>query len=349
MTSDLPRRAMLGWLAGAALARDVKAQSGWVPDRLDALNEQLRSNSRIRAFMMEADGAEPFAYFQPGVAASSRTPVASVTKSIVSLLAGIAIERGAFSGADESLASIFPEHAKGAQGATLARVKLGHVMGMTAGFDPGRTTEDSDYFGFVTRLFAPGLLAHALSRKLVQAPGAKFRYSDLDAHLVACAIARRIDGPLKEFASAALFGPLGIDGSQWLAGHDGVPNGASDLMLTPAEMMRIGRMMLAGGLWEGRQVVPAAWVQESTSPKIALDNNSDGTRRGYGYLWWTSETTPGERRPLFAAVGFGGQFIAVVPRLQLVVVALTAQESREAAARTGALIREYALPTVPRP
>ena len=234
MTPVLPRRAMLGWLAGAALVGEVKAQSGWVPNRLDALNQQLRSHPRIRAFMMEADGAEPFAYFQPGVGASSRTSVASVTKSIVSLLAGIAIERGAFSGADESLASIFPEHAKGAQGAKLARVKLSHVMGMTAGFDPGRTTENSDYFGFVTRLFAPGLLTHALSRKLVRAPGTG-----------------------------------------------------------------------------------------------------------------TSETTPGERRPPFAAAGFGGQFIVVVPRLKLAVVALAEQESREAGGKIAALIREYALPTVP--
>ena len=122
-----------------------------------------------------------------------------------------------------------------------------------------------------------------------------------------------------EFAQEALFRPLGIDGAEWPAGHDGVPIGAAELRLTAPEMLRIGQMMRAGGSWEGRQVVPAAFVREATTRKIATDIPPRGRPElwGYGYLFWLS-SIPGDDSPAYNASGFGGQFIYVVPALEVV-------------------------------
>ena len=201
------------------------------------------------------------------------------------------------------------------------------------------------YLDFVRRLYAPGVLSHALARPLAYEPGSRFQYSNIDSHLLALALARRLKVPLAEFAQEVLFRPLGIHGAEWPPGHDGVPNGAAELRLTAPELLRIGQMMLAGGSWEGRQLVPAAFVREATTRKIASDIPPRGRPElwGYGYLWWLS-STPADELPAYNASGFGGQFIYVVPALEVVVVALTEQISRAVARQTATIIREAALP-----
>ena len=103
-------------------------------------------------------------------------------------------------------------------------------------------------------------------------------------------------------------------------------------------------MMRAGGTWEGRQVVPAAFVREATARKIASDIPPRGRPElwGYGYLWWLS-SIPGDELPAYNASGFGGQFIYVVPALEVVVVTLTEPISRAVAIQTATIIRETAL------
>jgi CubicO group peptidase (beta-lactamase class C family) len=128
-----------------------------------------------------------------------------------------------------------------------------------------------------------------------------------DTHLLALALARRLKVPLMEFAQEALFRPLGIDGAEWSAGHDGVPIGAAELRLTAPEMLRIGQMMRAGGSWQGRQVVPAAFVREATTRKIATDIPPRGRPElwGYGYLFWLSSIPATICRPTTRQVSAG--------------------------------------------
>lgn len=228
-------------------------------DRLQALESQLRNAPNVRAFLMERRGT-PFAWYRQDTTATTRLNVASVTKSVLALLVGIAIGQGAMAGVDEPLSAFFPEHAQGPNAAALQRVTLRHLLTLSPGFDRRGLDANTDYPDFVQRLFAPGLLAHALGRPLVEEPGSRFYYSNMDTHLVAQALARRLKVPLAAFAQAELFKPLGIEGAEWPTGQDGVPNGASELRLTAPELLRIGQMMRAGGQWQGRQVVPAAFV-----------------------------------------------------------------------------------------
>lgn len=341
------RRRML-LAAGAWAASHVHAAPGGrlQADKLRELDARLAAHQPLRALLIER-GDEQHAYYRAGTTAASLVHVASVTKSVVALLVGAAIERGHLTSVDEPLAAFFPEHATGARAATLSRVTLAHLLALSSGFDRMGLNSLTDYPDFLQRLNAPGLLAHALSRPLVAEPGRHFYYSNLDAHLVGLALARRLPMPLADFARDALFAPLGIESFSWHTVSEGATNAASELRMRPPDMLRIGRLVRQEGLWQGRRLVSQAFLRDATRRHVATDVPVRGRPDlwGYGYLWWLA-STPGDDLPAWYAAGYGGQFIYVVPDLQLVIAAVTEQVSREVAGRTASLIRDAVLPAV---
>jgi CubicO group peptidase (beta-lactamase class C family) len=150
----------------------------------------------------------------------------------------------------------------------------------------------------------------------VTAPaGQEFFYNTGALALVSAIIRKATGRPLDEFARETLFEPLGITAVEWER-YKGDTDAGGGLRLRPRDMAKIGQLVLAGGRWNDRQIVPRGWIETSTAPKIKA---TDGL--SYGYLWWLGHSLLNGREVHWAgALGRGGQSIRIVPTLDLVVV-----------------------------
>jgi CubicO group peptidase (beta-lactamase class C family) len=159
---------------------------------------------------------------------------------------------------------------------------------------------------------------YVLSLPATAPPGKAFFYNTGALTLLSVVLRRATGRPLDEFARVTLFEPLGITDWQWIR-VKGDSDAGGGLRLKPRDMVKIGQLVLAGGQWNGRQIVSKAWLDASTTPKLEASKNY-----AYGYLWWLGRSlVNGRELPWVAALGRGGQAIRIVPELDL-VVAVTA-------------------------
>jgi len=247
--------------------------------------------------------------------------VRSVTKSVVSLLVGVAVQDGAIKSLDTPVLDYFPEYAD-LQTPERRRVTLRHLLTMTSGlhWDEDTYTYADPRNSEIAMDMAPDPYRYVLSQAFDTAPGAQFKYSGGDVAVMAAVLARATRTPLDVYAEQKLFKPLGIAKVEWHRDGKGVPYAASGLRMTPRDMMRIGQLVQAKGRWNGRQVLPARWVAEATTAHAQVQPDPKCGMR-YGYFWWLSagcELEPAQ--PWAAGVGNGGQRIIVVRDQDLIVV-----------------------------
>lgn len=242
--------------------------------------------------------------------------VRSVTKSVVSLLFGIAHHEGLIKGLDTPIVSFFPEYSD-LDPKTTADVTLRHVLSMTSGWNwdefsyPYTDRRNSE----IAMEFSDDPLRHVLTQARVAPPGERFIYSGGDVALIGAVIARASGMSLDRYAEEKLLKPLGINRYAWSKRID-VPRAASGLRLTPQDMLRIGQLVLARGSWSGRQVIPATWIDESTTRQIGIESTM-APGSAYGRFWWLGEFAG---TPWIGGIGNGGQRIYIVPSLELIVV-----------------------------
>lgn len=243
----------------------------------------------------------------------------SVTKSVVGLLYGIALERRLVPATDAVLVDRFPEYPDLRADPARRRVTVAHALTMTMGFEwdeskPYTGPENSE----IAMEMAPDRYRFVLDRPIVAEPGAQWIYSGGAVAVIGALIERGTGQNLADFAREALFEPLGIEDFAWWRGADGVYSPAAGLRLTTLGLLRIGVMLLDGGRFEGRQVVPAGWIEATFTAHITLPDGS-----GYGYLWYLGEAAVpglGGRRPWLAGMGNGGQRLWLMPDAGLACV-----------------------------
>jgi CubicO group peptidase (beta-lactamase class C family) len=245
----------------------------------------------------------------------------SVTKSVVSLLFGIAQSEGLIAGLDTPILDYFPEYPE-LRTAERSQIRLSDALSMTSGLHwDERTFPYTDRRNSETAMdFAADRYRYIISQPEDASPGTRFNYSGGDVALVAAIIARAAKMPIETYAEQKLFGPLGITSFEWLKDRTGIAYAASGLRLRPRDMAKIGQLLLQRGRWETRQVVPENWVQTATT---AHANVQGDARCGvqYGYFWWLGTIcSGGGRTSVVFATGNGGQNIWIVPSLNLVVV-----------------------------
>jgi CubicO group peptidase (beta-lactamase class C family) len=247
--------------------------------------------------------------------------VRSVTKSVVSVLFGIAMANGAIKDLDIAVLDYFPEY-KDLQTAERRQITLRHLLTMTSGLRWDETTYPyTDWRNSEIGMnLADDPLRYALEPPLDSLPGSQFRYNGGSVALIAEILRRATKTNLEVFARQALFAPLGIAQFEWVKDGRGVPYAASGLRLLPRDMAKIGRLMLEKGSEGGRQIVPEAWVKASVSSQARVATNS-GCGIHYGYFWWLVPTCAANPAPgWYSAVGNGGHRIFVMPERELIVV-----------------------------
>ena len=166
--------------------------------------------------------------------------------------------------------------------------------------------------------------SYVMSKPIVHEPGSTFNYSGGSSQVLATVISRLTESMLRDYARERLFTPLGITEFEWLGPptwSSGDAAAASGLRLTARDLAKIGSLYLHGGRWQGRQVVPEAWVSRSITRHVAETGTDDGV--GYGYQWWLGKMTSGER--VVAGMGVGDQKLYVLPRERLVVTIFAGQ------------------------
>ena len=239
-------------------------------------------------------------YFN-GTEASHANSVASLSKSILSLLTGVAIEDGSLQ-LDTPISQILPAELVPRDDGITVR----HLLTMSGGLEWDEN-EDSDEFDVLG----------TLSRDRTSPPGEEFAYSTGLTHVLSGVLTEATGLSTCDYAFQRLFAPLGVTPEHWDRGSDGYFVGGDLLWLTPRDIARFGQLVLQDGVWDGVSLVDPAWVEQSLSSVWDLGCSSDPDSAGYGYLWWHSEAGG---LSIWSASGWGGQSLLIVPELDMVVV-----------------------------
>jgi CubicO group peptidase (beta-lactamase class C family) len=246
----------------------------------------------------------------------------SVSKSVASLLVGIALEQGALRSVDQSVIELFPDYDMDEAGEWKRSLTVEDLLTMRTGYEwyespyagsplEQLNTNTTDWIGFM------------LERPMVEAPGQRFNYNTGGVVLLAGALSRATGSSASEFAERYLFEPLGIEQHRWITGPAGVPHMGGGLYLRPRDMARIGQLVLDGGRWNGRQIVSARWLEAALQRRVADAWAFGDHPADYGYLWWITDLGASGRSragDAYIAAGARGQWIIVIPELDMVVV-----------------------------
>jgi CubicO group peptidase (beta-lactamase class C family) len=343
---DLPPRARAAWrpparaplapvVPAADFATATPAEAGFDGVRLEqALSFSLPA-SRTEGVVVVRNGYLVAERYFGSFTASTRHESYSVAKSFTSLLVGIAIDRGLLAGTDERICSHYPEWDCSASTDPRSRITVAHAMNLATGLEwsedwrTGATTPN-DVF-----LAGSDVLGYVLSRRGVEEPGTRQRYSTGDPALLTAIIQDATGKTALAFAREALLGPIGASGIQWASDAKGRTTTYAGIQATAREYARVGLLVARGGKWGDTEVVSKRWIERTTRAV-------EPCRETYRYLWHVNAPMrlgdpdpscpdlvgcmpkkaadiPGEA---FFALGVGGQMILVVPSADLVAVRL---------------------------
>lgn len=273
------------------------------------------------------------AYFHP-YTPETRVHIQSVTKSVIGLLVGKAIDDGYIESAESLMMAYFKHHLVANPSPDKDSIRLAHLLAMSSGLDCAEFSADG-----ATMEQSSAWVQYMLDLPMASAPGKQFGYCNGNAHLLSAIVEQTTGMTAREYANQVLFAPLGIpevSDVQWGSDPQHTTLAGYGLYLTPRDLAKLGLLVLNNGQWAGQQVVSAEWIAASATQHIQKEDGS-----GYGYLW-TVYPDAGH----YAALGLGGQQIHIYPAHNLVVVVTAALEAYVEAPEIEQMLSEYILPAV---
>jgi CubicO group peptidase (beta-lactamase class C family) len=322
----------------------AKLDDGWsvtAPDsvgldgvRLCTIEQRLKlTDSDIHAVVITRHGKLAFEQYFGGIDqpwgkpegrydydATTLHDMRSITKSVTSLLVGIAIDRRMIKSVNTRIASFFPELAD-LRTPGWDSITLRHLLTMSSGIKWDETLPWSDPDNDEPHLvFDPDPLRYVLSKPIAIPPDTMWVYNGGGTELLGAIIERTSGMSLQAFAREFFFNSLGVSDFEWKTYKNGKTAAAIGLRLRPRDAAKIGQLLLSDGAWNGRQIIPPDWIMQSVIPRFQAVGYFGGTLF-YGYQWWMGRSlAEGKEVRWVAAFGLGGQRIFVIPELDMVVM-----------------------------
>jgi CubicO group peptidase (beta-lactamase class C family) len=284
------------------------ADQGFAADLPDAIDAALAERPTVTGVVVVRNGRVVTEHYQGDYGPDDPINIRSVTKSVISSLVGIALRRRQLESLDQTVGDLIPDRIPDGADPAVADITLRNLLTMTSGlaWDAG-----NDY----QRLIASdNYVELTLSQPVVEEPGTVYVYNSGGSHLLAVMLEAATGEEVEIYADRELFDPLGIAEGQWVESPQGEAIGGFGLYLTPRDMAKIGYMYLQAGAWDGSRIVPRDYVAAATQVQSAGDFTGGSP---YGYQWWVTDATGYDA---YFALGFGGNYIYVVPELALVAV-----------------------------
>ncbi len=282
---------------------------------LDPAGDAVAQLPRAHSLLVSWRGELLLERYFNGVRAARLANIKSASKSVISALVGVAVDRGLIAGIHQPISAFFPDLLGNDAGKRAITIE--DLLTMRSGLE---TTSNRNYGAWVQ---SQNWVRHILNRPLLNPPGTTMEYSTGSTHLLSAILTKATGKSTWQFAQETIAKPLGFQLAQWPRDPQGVFFGGNDMLMTPRQMLAFGELYLRDGRSNGQQVVPERWVADSQVPRTQSRRESD---RYYGYGWWVRELAG---HPSFYAWGYGGQYIFIVPDLDLVVVTTSASTAGE--------------------
>ena len=307
------------------------ASVGLSAGKLQAMEKAIQAGEfkRITSVLIARHGQLAYEAYFGGPDAATLRNTRSATKTVTGMLVGIALERGLLPDVGARVLPFFPEKHFQNPDPRKAEITVEDLLTMSSllecddsnSFSRGneeRMYLIEDWLQFALDLPIKGFPPWATKPK--DSPhGRSFSYCTAGVFVIGRVIERATKVPVERFARENLFGPLGIERAEWAFSPLHQAQTGGGLALTSRDLAKLGRLYAEGGVWNGRRIVSERWVKASIEPHVRVDEDTE-----YGYLWWLKSFKTGDKTyAAFSMSGNGGNRVAVIPALDMVVVITT--------------------------
>ena len=287
---------------------------------LNDILDQAEDMSFLKSLIVIQNGNLVIEKYINGGHADLQNDIKSVSKSILSALLGIAIQDGYIESIDQKVIQFFPENDLGDLDPRLFELTIRHLIMMRSGFaiaETGQAYEDLNN--------SSDWIKHILNLPFASNPGEKFNYLSFNTHILSAIITKATGKNTLEYAEEVLFSPLGIKNVKWDQDPNGYYIGGWGISLKACDMAKFGMLYLSDGVHEGKRILPAEWIRESTIERTGMIGTYYSRfwddSYGYGYLWWVKRIDGNIDIPF--AQGHAGQRIAVFKKVKAIMVTQT--------------------------
>ncbi len=289
------------------LAKLLTATATADSDRFSAVVSGAADMERLHTLVVLEHGETVVELHRAGPGPAQPANIKSLSKTVLSMIAGVAIDRGIVDSTDQPLVDLLGTRVPEAADPAVAAITFGHALSMqtglqsTSGRHYGRWVQSEDW------------VAHALTRPWTDEPGGRMIYSTGATHLASAALAEASGRSTRALARDWLGEPLEISIPEWMRDPQGIHFGGNEMRLSPRALARLGELYRRGGSFNGEQVISSDWIERSWTAR----GRSPWTGDDYGYGWFITELA-GQR--VYYGRGFGGQGLFVVPASGLTIV-----------------------------